>query len=151
MLTSKVANPVMASTEQRSSFFRQSGWLMIANIGGGVFMWAVHFLSKPVGPQAYGEFITFLAVAMCIPAIPLQMVMAQQTAKALATGRERELAGMIRIVWLWTFLIWFGVSLLAVVFRHSILERWGIARATGLWVALPIYLFSIWLPMFWGV
>jgi O-antigen/teichoic acid export membrane protein len=151
MLTSKVANPVMVSTEQRSTFFRQSGWLMIANIGGGIFMWVVHFLSKAVGPQAYGEFITFLAVAMCIPAIPLQMVMAQQTAKALATGRERELTGMIRIVWLWTFLIWLGVSLLVVVFRHSILERWGIARPTGLWVALPIYLFSIWVPIFWGV
>src|SRR6185369_10895773 len=106
MLTSKVDNLVMTSTAQRSTFFRQSGWLMIANIGGGMFMWLVHFLSKTVGPDGYGEFITFLAVAMCIPAIPLQMVMAQQTAKALATGRERELAGMIRLICLGLLGVW---------------------------------------------
>ena len=151
MLTSKIANSVMASTEQRSTFFRQSGWLMIANIGGGFFMWAVHFLSKKIGPEAYGEFGTYLALAMCIPAIPLQMVMAQQTAKALATGRERELAGMIRIVWLGTFLIWLAGSVIALVFQRSILSSWGIERPTGLWLSLPIYLFQIWLPIFWGV
>ena len=116
-----------------------------------MFMWLVHFLSKTVGPDGYGEFITFLAVAMCIPAIPLQMVMAQQTAKALATGRERELAGMIRIVWLWTFLVWLAVTLVVLALQRPILARCRIEHATGLWVALPVYLFSIWLPIFWGV
>ena len=43
-----------------------------------------------------------LAVAMCVPNMPLQMVFAQQAARALATGRERALAGMIRLAWLGT-------------------------------------------------
>jgi O-antigen/teichoic acid export membrane protein len=151
MLNSKVDNPPTTSAAQRSAFFRQSGWLMIANIGGGMFMWAVHFLSKKVGPTAYGEFGTYLALAMCIPAIPLQMVMAQQTAKALATGRERELSGMIRKVWLGTFLIWLAGSLVVLAFQRSILSSWRIVGVTGLWIALVVYLFQIWLPIFWGV
>ena len=34
--------------KHHAAFFRQSGWLMIANVAGGMLMWAVHFLSKQV-------------------------------------------------------------------------------------------------------
>ena len=89
-----------AELKQHNAFFRQSGWLMIANIGAGAFMWAVHFLSRAVGPAEYGVFVAFLSMAMVLPTFPLQMVLAQQTAKALAEGRQRELAGIIRLMWL---------------------------------------------------
>src|SRR5712675_2348334 len=98
MLAENIERPSMMASTQRSSFFRQSGWLMIANIAAGVLMWAVHFLAKGIGTAQYGLFITLLAAVMLVPAIPLQMVFAQQTAKALATGRERELAGIIRLI-----------------------------------------------------
>src|SRR5206468_655355 len=98
--------PPAAATTQRATFFRQSGWLMIANIGGGIMMWLVHFLGKTTGPREYGAFIAFLSVAMVIPNIPLQMVLAHQTAKGLATHREAELSGMVRMVWLATFILW---------------------------------------------
>jgi hypothetical protein len=39
--------PLPASdTAQRASFFRQSGWLMIATVFGGMFMFVVHLLNK---------------------------------------------------------------------------------------------------------
>ena len=69
-------------------------------------MWAVHLLNKKIPESEYSVFGVLLAVAMFVPNMPLQMVFAQQTARALATGRERELAGMIRLAWLGTFGLW---------------------------------------------
>src|SRR5215469_16296027 len=91
-----------AKPHQHAAFFRQSGWLMISNIGGGALFYMVHLLSKKITVEEYGAFGVMLAVAMCVPNMPLQMVFAQQTAKALATGRERSLVGMIRLAWLGT-------------------------------------------------
>ena len=126
---------------------------MITGIGGGAMMWAVHFLSKSknVSAAEYGAFGVMLAVAMCVPNMPLQMVFAQQTARALATGRERALAGMIRLAWLGTL----GLALLfaigALVWQTQILAAWKLPGATGLWITVAVVLFSFWLPMFTGV
>src|SRR5499427_6492603 len=98
MLAEKIEPPTVSEGAQRLSFFRQSGWLMIANIAGGALMWAVHFLAKRIGTTQYGVFITLLTAVMLVPAIPLQMVFAQQTARAVATGSERELAGLARFI-----------------------------------------------------
>jgi len=32
--------------DAKGSFFRQSGWLMVANIAGGALNWGMHFLQK---------------------------------------------------------------------------------------------------------
>ncbi len=96
-------------------------------------------------------FGVLLAVAMFVPNMPLQMVFAQQTARALATGRERQLAGMIRLAWIGTFILWLLVAVPALIFQNVILERWQIANPVGLWLVLPAILFSLWLPMFSGV
>src|SRR6516165_5375185 len=105
MLAEKVESVPTAPAHQRGAFFRQSGWLMFANIAGGLLMWVVHFLSKKVPESEYGVFVTLLAVAMCVPTMPMQMVMAQQTTRALITHRERELSGMIRLMWLGTLMV----------------------------------------------
>jgi O-antigen/teichoic acid export membrane protein len=133
-----------------TSFFRQSGWLMIANIGAGAFMWAVHFLSRVVGPNEYGVFMAFLSIAMVLPTFPLQMVLAQQAAKALAEGRERELTGIIRLFWLGTFLIWLLGAVVMAIFRQDLLTQWKVSDPGGFWLTLLILLFSLWLPVFWG-
>jgi O-antigen/teichoic acid export membrane protein len=152
MFAEKVENlPAAAATTQRATFFRQSGWLMIAGIAGGLLMWAVHFLGKAVGPKEYGAFIAFLSVAMCIPTMPLQMVLAHQTAKGLATNRARELAGMIRMVWLVALILWLVACIALFLGQRTILERWQMANATGLWVTMLVVLFSLWLPMLLGV
>ena len=56
------------TTSPRASFFRQSGWLMIATVVGGVFMLAVHLLAHAMPKGEYGQFVAFLSVAMFIPA-----------------------------------------------------------------------------------
>ncbi len=139
------------ATEARGNFFRQSGWLMIANIAGGALMWGLHFLAKRLEKGEYGTFGALLTVLMVLPLMPLQMVFAQQTAKALATGRQRQLAGMIRLMWLGTFLFWM-VAMVVVFFQQdNILRLLQIKDSVGLWIMLVACLFAAWLPIFGGV
>ena len=151
MLTEVAEKIPVAGQKHHAAFFRQSTWLMFANIAGGVLMWAVHLLSKKIPEAEYGIFGVLLVVVMCIPTIPLQMVFAHQTANALATNRERELAGMIRFMWLGTFGVWLVAAVVVLIFQGPILARWQIANPVGLWVTLFVILLSLWMPMFAGV
>jgi O-antigen/teichoic acid export membrane protein len=142
-----------ALASHHAAFFRQSGWLMVANVSSGAMMYAVHFLakSKSVSVAEYGAFGVMLAVAMCVPNLPLQMVFAQQTAKALATNRKHELAGMIRLAWLGTFGLCLLLAVGVLVWQADILAGWKLTSPAGLWITVLVVLFSLWLPMFWGV
>jgi O-antigen/teichoic acid export membrane protein len=134
-----------------AAFFRQSGWLMIANIAGGAMTWGVHFLSKSIPEEQYAAFGTLLMVVACLPTMPLQMVFAQQAALALATGRERQLAGMVRLASLWMFLIWMVAAGAVLVFKHQITEGWHLPGTAGLLITLPLVLVSLMGPMFLGL
>jgi O-antigen/teichoic acid export membrane protein len=134
-----------------AAFFRQSGWLMVAAIAGGALTWGVHFLAKSIPESQYAAFGTLLMVVACMPTMPLQMVFAQQSALALATGRERQLAGMIRLAWLWTFIVWALGALVVLMFQKQIVAGWHLPNATGLWAMLSLLLVSLLVPMFSGV
>ena len=123
-----VETPSMTATEHRASFFRQSGWMMFATVAGGVFMTVVHFLSKAMPEAEYGQFGVCLSVAMFIPAMPLQMVLAEQTARARALHREHELSGLIRAAWLGTFVIWLVVAGVVLLFQSAIMAQWKITN-----------------------
>src|SRR5437762_2079431 len=151
MLAERVETPVMSEATHRATFFRQSGWLMFANIAAGGLMWIVHFLSKAIPPSEYGLFGVLLAVAMCIPAMPLQMVLTQQTARAYAENRKGQLSAMVRMVWLGTLLLWIVAAILVMALQQKILQRWGITNPAGLWIGLFVVLFSFWGPLFGGV
>lgn len=124
---------------------------MVANIAAGAMMWGVHFFSKKIPDVEYSAFGALLSMTMVIPALPLQMVFAQQTAAALATGRRAELARMIRVGWGATFVIWLVAAGVVGLFRHDLIARWGLSNPAGLWVALLVWLACAWTPMFWGV
>jgi O-antigen/teichoic acid export membrane protein len=151
MLAEKVEPPPVTAAAHRASFFRQSGWLMVATVGGGVFMTAVHFLSKRIPEEEYGQFVAFLSVAMFIPSAPLQMVLAEQTARARALHREHELSGLIRAAWLGTFLVWLVAAAIVLLFQGTIMAQWNISNPAAIWLTLPVLLFTAWLPMFYGV
>lgn len=137
--------------KQHAAFFRQSGWLMMASISSGFMMLFVHFLNKIMPDAQYSAFVVLVMVVACLPNLPLQMVFAQQTAQALATGRERQLAHMIRVSWLWTFLIWAAGSVVVFIYRTNIVEHWQLPNTACLLMTLPMLLASIWMPMFYGV
>ena len=47
MSTAKTETIPTVDHKPHAVFFRQSGWLMVANIAGGAMTWGVHFLSNP--------------------------------------------------------------------------------------------------------
>jgi len=134
-----------------AAFFRQSGWLMIAAIAGGALTWGVHFLNKKIPDAEYSAFGVLLMVVACLPTMPLQMVFAQQSAVALATDGERKLARMIRLAWLWTFILWASGAAIVFMFRKQIVAGWHLPNELGLWVTVLLLLVSLWMPMFSGV
>src|SRR5208282_5087866 len=107
-----------------SAFFRQSGWMMIAAVSGGALSWLVHFLNKFISPGEYTAFGVLLAAVSCLPMSPLQMMFAQQSALALATGRERQLSKLMRLVGLWMSLVFAAVILGVFFFQSRIVAGW---------------------------
>jgi O-antigen/teichoic acid export membrane protein len=151
MLAEKAETPPVSEARHRSTFFRQSGWLMTASVGGGLLMWAVHFLSKRIPDAEYGVFGTLLAVVIFIPGMPLQMVLAQQTAKALAAHREGELAGILRLFWIGTTALWLAGTVVVLCFQTELLAQWKMTSPVALWMTLPALLLMLWAPVFWGM
>lgn len=127
--------------------------MMIAVVIGGLMTFGVHFLAKAkaVDESQYAAFGTFLMVIACLPTMPLQMIFAQQSALKLATGHERQLAGMIRLTWVWTFVLWLVIAMLVFMFQKQIVAGWHLPDTMGLWVTLFLLLFSLWMPLFSGV
>jgi O-antigen/teichoic acid export membrane protein len=149
---SEPASPSMAArAAHRAAFFRQSGWMMLATIVGGLLMWSVHLLSRAISASEYGTLITLFAVVNLIPTMPLQMVFTQQTAQALATGREAQLAGLLR----WTgvaMLVAWGLGALAVTGLHgAIASNWHLVNPAALPVMLGVVLLSLAWPVFGGM
>jgi O-antigen/teichoic acid export membrane protein len=136
--------------KEHATFFRQSGWLMIANIVGGMMTWAVHFLAKKIPDSQYSIFCTLMMVTVVLPTMPLQMVFAQQTATALATNRQRQLAGMIRAAGLWILLLWIAVGIVIFAYQGRIVSRWGLTDPVSLWITLLAALVSLGTPLFYG-
>jgi O-antigen/teichoic acid export membrane protein len=151
MSSEKAASVPTVDHKPHAAFFRQSGWLMMANIAAGILTLGVHFLAKKIPEAQYSIFGTMLMVTACVPTIPLQMVYAQQTAQSLATGRERQLAGMIRFGWLCTFIFWVIAAGIVFHFQDAILQGWKLSGPTILWVTMAAVLMNLWMPLFSGV
>lgn len=124
---------------------------MIANVAGGALMYGVHFFSKVIPEKEYASFGALLALTMCIPIMPLQMVFAQQAAAALATGRQRQLAGMFRLAWLGITVLWLVGAAVLLLLQNQLVTRWGLSNPAALWVTLVVILASAWLPLFLGL
>ena len=139
------------SESHHAAFFRQSGWLMVATMMTGALMLGIHFLSRKIPAGEYGVLITLFSVVNIVPTIPFQMVFAQQTAQALATGGERPLRSAIRAVWLGTVLFWLMASVITLCFQKQIVADWHLSNPIALWLLLLVILFSLLMPMFNGV
>lgn len=151
MPSETTAAPLTIDHKPHAVFFRQSGWLMISSIFAGFLTFGLHFLNKEISDADYAIFVTLTAMTTLVPTGPIQMVFAQQSAEALATNRSRQLSGMIRLAWMWTFVLWLVAAVGVFVFRDVIVRRWQLPDAWGLLVTLPCVLVSLWMPLFSGV
>lgn len=137
--------------KQKATFFRDSGWLMIANIVGGALMLGVHFLSQKVSDLEYGTVGALLGATIMIPSIPLQMIFTREAAAALATGNTRTLAAKARLSALALFCLWVLLCVVVVARQASIMEHWKITQPATLWLFMLIMLASLVVPVFGGL
>jgi O-antigen/teichoic acid export membrane protein len=147
------AQTAHSAAAHRATFFRQSGWMMVATTAGGILMYAVHMVARRMPKEEYGVFTTLLQTVslMSIPAVGLQGVFTQQAAGAITAEHERALAGVVRGVLRGTFFIWLVMAAAAFLFREQILAALKISNPTALWVAVVIGLAALWRPVMQGV
>jgi O-antigen/teichoic acid export membrane protein len=143
----------MSHTETRLTFFRQSGWMILANTGCGVFMAAVHpFASAMPGPE-YGVFYSMLRLLtlLAIPAAGLQTVFAQQAASAIDEKSRQMLASTARAVLFAIFGLWLLICGAMLLIQNQVVQRLGLASALPLWITLLVVLAALWLPVVQGM
>ena len=147
--------PGMTSdASHKSTFFRQSGWMMISAVAGGALMFAVQIFSKKFLSDAeYSGFGALIQLTnwITIPALGLQMVFAQQTAAAVTDEQHRELVGTMRAVMFWTFCIWLATVGAAVVYNHQWVAALKLSNPVSLWLTLMVGLVMIWQQIFLGL
>lgn len=141
------------SADSGKHFFKQAGWLVAANLGCGVFMFAVHPLVSKLDPAEYGVFATLLKVFLLlgVPAAGLQAVFALQTATAKEPAAQAELAASVRVVLRAAFALWLAVLATGFVFSDTICTTLKISNPAALWATLGLGLTSLWLPIMRGV
>jgi O-antigen/teichoic acid export membrane protein len=143
--------PPTHAAKQHAQFFKQSGWLMIANIIGGILTWSVHFLGKKIPDAEYSKFGVLQVVTTVLPTMPLQMIFAQQTARAIANGHERQLASTVRLTWLSLIAFWLVAVACVLIFQDQIIHRWNLGNAAPLWITLCTILVALLGPMLVGI
>src|SRR5581483_276187 len=141
------------SKENRASFFRQSGWMVIATFVGGIFMTLVHTVARKMDDSDYSAFVTLLRVLIIlgIPSAALQTVFAQQAAAATNQDREAHLAATTRAIALWTFLIWVAVVIVTGLQFGPICRGLKIPNPMVIWWTLLLCLTSLWSPIVKGL
>jgi O-antigen/teichoic acid export membrane protein len=141
-------------SDSHTTFFRQSGLLVVATASSGVFMMATQMAAqKWMATAEYSVWCTLLRIylLMSIPSAGLQIVFAQQAAGAVTDRRHHELAGTVRATLQATFVIWLLMALVAFIGQHLWITQLKIAHAAALWVTVTIGLASLWSPLVKGV
>ncbi len=153
MAAERTDSSVVAGLAGKSSFFRQSGWLLLAATASGVFMWAVHKVAGKMPKAEYGVFVTLLQALnmMAIPAMGLQMVFVQQTVSAATDTARRELVGAVRSVSLALFGLWLLMAAVIFAFRQNILTAYEIANPAALWMTVGVGLLAVCTPVLLGM
>jgi O-antigen/teichoic acid export membrane protein len=153
MLADQTRTAPAVGHKHHLTFFRQSGWLMVATTVMGGLMYAVHMIACRMPKEEYSLFLTLLQIMTLIgiPTVGLQGVFAQQAAAALNPEHEKELAGFFRGVLRGTFGLWLLTAGVIFLFRGTIMNKLGITNPAGLWVTMLIGLAALWRPLVQGV
>lgn len=134
-------------------FFRQSGWLVIATLVGGLFFYAVHIFASKMPESEYGVFNMLLAVLgqMAIPSNGLQTIFMQQTALGDVNKQRGDLAGAVRSILKVTFIVWVLAAVGVLIFQKHILLAYKIQNPLALWATILLGLTSLWTPVMAGM
>jgi O-antigen/teichoic acid export membrane protein len=140
--------------DSKANFFRQSGWMMAANMACGVFMAASQFLLPKLTPGSdFSVALTIfrIFVLLSLPASAIQTILAQQMAAAIDEEARRDASATARGVLKLTFLFWVALTVIAAAFRKEIADVLQASSPNLVWVVLILILGSLTLPIFLGL
>lgn len=154
MLAGKTQTAPAVDEKHHITFFRQTGWMMMASTASGLIMYLVHpIVSRGMPESEYGVFTTLLQVVtmMTIPAGGLQPVIAQQQSKAITEEQHRVVASEFRGVAQAMFFIWLAIAAVTGIFWKQSLVALKIHNPLALAMTLLIGLGSLWMPLVQGL
>lgn len=140
--------------ESHTTFFRQSGWLVVATGGAGVFMMATQIVANGwMQPAEYSVWFALLRIflLMSIPSIGLQIIFAQQAAATVSERQHHQLTRTLRATFQATFLIWLVMAVIAFAGQNHWITLLKITNPAALWVTVTIGLASLWSPIVKGL
>lgn len=140
------------SAEAKATFFKQSGWLVIATGLSGAFLVAVY----PIVSRLEGEFSIYFSLlrlftVLALAAAGLQIVMAQDAAAAVTPESRAELATTVRSVAAGIFIFWLVILGGCMAMRGEIIASLKIPRPAALWVTMGLVLAQLMLPFAQGL
>lgn len=140
--------------DSKANFFRQSGWMMAANMICGVFMAASQFVLPNLTPPtdfSVAGTIFRIFVLVSLPASAIQVILAQQIAGAVTEEARRDASAMARGVLKLTFFFWLALTIVAAVFRTQIAAILQASSPNLVWGIMTLIFGSLTLPIFLGI
>ncbi|MFM1767928.1 MAG: hypothetical protein RJA22_457 [Verrucomicrobiota bacterium] len=143
----------MSDSTSRRDFFRQSGWMTVAVMAGGVFNTGSNILAQRVLGEQFNEFSTALSALglLVIPALGLQASFASQAAVADTEEARRQLASTARGALGLMGVIWLGVAGWWLARHEAMREVYQLTHPLSLWLVLFVCLAALLTPVPMGV
>jgi len=145
----------MSQTESKASFFRQSGWMIIATMLMGGCMMLVHTVTAPphLSANEYEVFASLLKLQLLItiPAAALQTIFVQQSAAAITEQKERQLRSATRAFGLGIFVLWGLLFSVILMKQVGIMTAFKITNPLTLYLNIGLVLSQLWLVVARGI
>lgn len=141
------------SAESKSTFFKQSGWMVIATSMSGAFLVAVYPVLGQLPPEEVGVYVSLLRLftILGIGAAGLQIVMAQDAAAAVTDEARLRLGATVRSVAKGVFALWLVILLVCAPLQDEIVRTFKITNALAVWVTMALVLAQLMLPFVQGL
>ncbi|MGH7941603.1 MAG: hypothetical protein ACREFR_11095 [Limisphaerales bacterium] len=159
MLAESAQSAPVRAEKHHITFFRQTGWMLMASTASGFIMYLVHpvatgrITGRGMPESEYGVFTALLQVVsmMTIPAGGLQTVIAQQQSRAITDEHQRVIASEFRGVMRAMLVIWMVIAALVGFFWNQCLTALQIHNPMALVMTLLIGLGSLLMPLVQGL
>lgn len=145
------------TAETKSTFFKQSGWLVVTNLVAGVFLMGVITLLSRLIPQdkldelgIYFALLRFFTV-LAIPAAGLQVIFARESAAAVSENQQRQLRVDLAHVSRGILTLWLLMVVICAWKREYLETAFKLSGSTAIWITLGLVLTQLFLPLLQGL